>query len=204
MKFILGVLTGVSLALIYHGDFHDSLLQRATQQWAEWQTIAARKSEQPASETNESFDAKPGAEETGVVAMRIEDSSEPEDTEHQTAVLDKTSEAPMIESDQIESAPAEEERNLEVLASEHPEPQPVLPQTPAETGYQVAWMPFHSETSASGFAEKLSTQLQRDLSIRKVAPGYYEVGFLYTSPLEQQATLDQIESITGYRAASGS
>ena len=66
-------------------------------------------------------------------------------------------------------------------------------------GFQLAWMPFRSETSASGFADKLSRQLGRDFLVVKKGPGHYEVGFHYQSGQEREKVLDYVESLTGFR-----
>ena len=65
--------------------------------------------------------------------------------------------------------------------------------------FQNAWMSFHSEASATGFAEKMTNQLQRDFFVLKRAPGKYEVGFHYLDVDERTEVLDDIHEVTGYR-----
>jgi len=86
-----------------------------------------------------------------------------------------------------------------------PPSDPALHQAPLTiTGFQPAWMPFASETSASGFADRLSRQLGRDLHIQKTGPRKYEVGFHFRGAEERERVLDSIESSTGFRASNKS
>lgn len=64
--------------------------------------------------------------------------------------------------------------------------------------FQAAWMAFRSETSAAGFAKKLSLQLQRTFEVQRQGPGRYLVGFHYASEQERQRVLSSIEQTTGY------
>ena len=83
-----------------------------------------------------------------------------------------------------------------------PLPEPVENTTPLVPEFQLAWMPFRSETSANGFADKLSSQLDHQFEVIKSGPGHYEVGFRFEDIEEQQAVLAGIENITGYRVPS--
>ncbi len=62
----------------------------------------------------------------------------------------------------------------------------------------VAWKPFHSEVSASGFARRLSTQLGYPFhSIRK-GPARYYVVFDYATEAQRLLLQQQVAAITGY------
>lgn len=86
--------------------------------------------------------------------------------------------------------PVPEPEQVEVVALQQPELPPV---------FQNAWMPFRSERSARGFAEKLSTQLDRQFQVLKRGAGRYEVGFSYASEDERMQGLASVENLTGYR-----
>ena len=58
--------------------------------------------------------------------------------------------------------------------------------------FQVVWTPFRSETSARGFADKLSLQLQKQFEVVRMGPGRYEVGFNFVNPPERAEVLDAI------------
>ena len=83
-----------------------------------------------------------------------------------------------------------------------PFPEPVGNTVPVVSEFQLAWMPFRSETSANGFAHKLSSQLDHEFEVIKSGPGHYEVGFRFEDVEERQAVLVAIENITGYRVPS--
>lgn len=83
-----------------------------------------------------------------------------------------------------------------------PEVQPTPEVQPAPER-QVAWTSFRSERSATGFAEKLSSQLSREFQVVKEGPGRYQVVFSYFSEAERAAVLGEIEAITGFRVSRG-
>ena len=64
--------------------------------------------------------------------------------------------------------------------------------------FQVVWTPFRSETSARGFADKLSLQIQQQFEVVKMGPGHYEVGFNFVNPPERIKVLDAINTMTGF------
>jgi hypothetical protein len=83
------------------------------------------------------------------------------------------------------------------------EPAEALNTENAARGFQSAWMPFRSEASASGFARRLSDQLQRPIEVVRQGPGRYQVGFHYLSEEERRAVLSSIEFTTGYQVPKG-
>ncbi len=64
--------------------------------------------------------------------------------------------------------------------------------------FQVAWIPFRSERSAKGFAEKLSLQVNESFRVVRTGPGKYEVGFDASSEQHRQQVLAAIAAMTGY------
>ncbi len=68
--------------------------------------------------------------------------------------------------------------------------------------FQVAWTPFRSEASASGFATKLENQLGQAFRIIKVGPGQYEVGFEFTTDVDRVSVLEAIARLTGFQSPS--
>lgn len=83
---------------------------------------------------------------------------------------------------------------LDIADTPHPESRPAIIATPLN--YTI-WSPFRSEISASGFANNLSTQLDRAFRVVRRAPGHYEVVFDYLSDTELVEVLDAVEKITG-------
>lgn len=83
---------------------------------------------------------------------------------------------------------------LDIADTPHPESRPAIIAAPLN--YTI-WSPFRSEISASGFANNLSTQLDRAFRVVRRAPGHYEVVFDYLSDTELVEVLDAVEKITG-------
>ena len=61
----------------------------------------------------------------------------------------------------------------------------------------VVWSPFHSEASASGFANRLTRQLSHPFEVRKLGPANYVVVYAYTDASQQYALQRQIAAVTG-------
>jgi hypothetical protein len=74
------------------------------------------------------------------------------------------------------------------------------PQMPGSKLFQVAWSPFRSETSAKGFASKLTKQLAHDFQVIKTGPGRYEVGFHFDSQRDRKIILSAINDLTGFES----
>lgn len=68
--------------------------------------------------------------------------------------------------------------------------------TPASP-QQPVWVPFHSEMSASGFAERLSAALRHPFQVERQGPGRYQVVFAYRDEPQRQALLDEAARVTG-------
>ena len=68
-----------------------------------------------------------------------------------------------------------------------------------DLAYQKVWSSFRSETSARGFADRMSRLLATDLDVVKLAPGQYEVRFPWKRPEERSALLDDVAALTGFR-----
>jgi hypothetical protein len=67
----------------------------------------------------------------------------------------------------------------------------------AEGSFQPVWIPFRSEVSARGFATRLQRQVLTEFLVVKIGPGKYEVGFHYNSDKERTDILHNINSLTG-------
>ncbi|HSG88308.1 MAG TPA: hypothetical protein VLA56_03795 [Pseudomonadales bacterium] len=59
------------------------------------------------------------------------------------------------------------------------------------------WIPFHSERSATGFADRLSRALEHPFSVRRQGPGAYEVVFPFDDASQRDALLTQVATLTG-------
>jgi hypothetical protein len=64
-------------------------------------------------------------------------------------------------------------------------------------GSEQVWTLFHSEASASGFANYLSHSIDHPFVVTKLGPAQYEVSYSYTSSEQAQALAAKIEMITG-------
>ncbi|MDZ7668168.1 MAG: hypothetical protein U5Q16_01670 [Gammaproteobacteria bacterium] len=71
------------------------------------------------------------------------------------------------------------------------------PQAVTETRSQVVWVPFHSEMSANGFAQRLSAALDHRFDVERRGPGRYEVVFDYRDEPERDAVLSEAAQVTG-------
>jgi hypothetical protein len=83
-----------------------------------------------------------------------------------------------------------------------PEPAAAAPApSPVETPPSVAtvWIPFRSEMSATGFAERLGRALDHPFDVRREGPGAYQVVFPYDDAREREALLEQVAAVTGAR-----
>jgi|GEM_PF-3236667 len=77
------------------------------------------------------------------------------------------------------------------------------PAEPAESTEQTAqnsepvWTVFHSEASASGFANYLSQSINHPFEVTKLGPAQYQVSYSYSSSEQAQMLAAKIKMITG-------
>jgi hypothetical protein len=64
-------------------------------------------------------------------------------------------------------------------------------------GMQPVWVPFRSERSATGFAERLAARLDHPFEVRRRGPGVYEVAFAYGGEAERAQLLERVRAATG-------
>jgi hypothetical protein len=67
----------------------------------------------------------------------------------------------------------------------------------AAAGVQPVWVPFRSERSAAGFAERLEARLEHPFEVRRRGPGVYEVAFAYAGEAERTQLLERVRAATG-------
>jgi hypothetical protein len=67
----------------------------------------------------------------------------------------------------------------------------------AEQGSESVWALFHSEASASGFANYLSHSIDHPFVVTKLGPAQYQVSYSYTDAEQAQALAAKINMITG-------
>ncbi len=70
----------------------------------------------------------------------------------------------------------------------------------SQSSSAAIWAPFHSEVSATGFAKRLSLQLGYPFQVTKDGPARYLVVFDYKSDEERALLVQQVATLTGYRA----
>lgn len=102
---------------------------------------------------------------------------------------------PMVEADALEAAPApavsaETSAPAERAAAE------TVPEAPASQTASV-WIPFHSERSAAGFAQRLSRALEHPFDVRREGPGRYQVVFPYEDATRRDEVLARVAMLTG-------
>lgn len=73
---------------------------------------------------------------------------------------------------------------------------PEIPETP-EQGSKQVWTLFHSEASASGFANYLSHSVDHPFVVTRLGPAQYQVSYNYTSSEQAQALAAKVDMITG-------
>ena len=67
----------------------------------------------------------------------------------------------------------------------------------SEQGSEPVWTLFHSEASASGFANYLSDSLDHPFVVTRLGPAQYQVSYSYTNSEQAQALAAKINTITG-------
>lgn len=103
----------------------------------------------------------------------------PDDDLLQKPAATAASPAPISLAAQLD--PAENAENLE---------------NPTQGSAQV-WTLFHSEASASGFANYLSHSIGHPFEVTKLAPAQYQVSYSFSSSEQAQALATKIDLITG-------
>lgn len=90
--------------------------------------------------------------------------------------------------------------------AEGPEPLPpavrLLPAADPPAGsasetIQQVWAPFRSQTSAEGFARRLSSETEHPFGIDRRGPGRYQVFFAYADEEERRRLLEQVRPLIG-------
>jgi hypothetical protein len=79
------------------------------------------------------------------------------------------------------------------------DPLPLLdpPEATSNPGEAQVWVPFHSERSAAGFADRLTQELGHPFEVAREAPGRYTIRFRYHDDEERQELLARIAQVTG-------
>lgn len=62
---------------------------------------------------------------------------------------------------------------------------------------QPVWVPFHSEMSAAGFAQRLSDSVEHPFRVERRGPGRYQVVFAYADEPQRRRLLDRAAAATG-------
>lgn len=68
----------------------------------------------------------------------------------------------------------------------------------SQPSFQVAWSPFRSEASATGFASELQARTDHPFVVTRIGVGRYQVGFEFETAEEREALLAAIDRFTGY------
>ncbi|XOV82635.1 MAG: hypothetical protein ACFHXK_17465 [bacterium] len=101
-----------------------------------------------------------------------------------------------VEPLEVSSVAAMEKPVFETDVTEEAETTAEAQSTP---GRQPIWTQFHSEASARGFANYLSSQTDHPFEVTRVGPARYQVSYLYDSTEQAQSLADRIRLITGSR-----
>jgi hypothetical protein len=102
----------------------------------------------------------------------------------------------------VEETPAFE-LNTGAQLTTHDALPPQPEEDPAETTEQPTqssepvWTVFHSEASASGFANYLSQSINHPFEVTKLGPAQYQVSYSYSSSEQAQMLAAKVKLITG-------
>ncbi len=110
----------------------------------------------------------------------------------ETLVSDNDDKPTAPEEDVLETPSATTDFPAEIEAAEL-----MAPIEHSEQGSEPVWTLFHSEASASGFANYLSTSLDHPFEVTRLGPAQYQVSYSYTNAEQAQALAAKINTITG-------
>ena len=218
MKFVFGLIIGAITTLVIATALDaptNGALQRATQTWSDIkQTLTNTLANEP-SETKQTAVTAPPAEsalaanflpeETLPEATLFEETVPEEALPEQTLPEKALSENAWLEDIVEKQSPVQTPppSNLDQQTT-HPTALPTaLPNaflaadTAAEQGEAIAWSAFHSEASAAGFANRLTTALAHTFSVRKEGAANYLVTYSYADQNQLQELQQNIARITG-------
>ena len=71
---------------------------------------------------------------------------------------------------------------------------------PVPRGTEMVWVPFRSQRSAQGFADRLTRKTQHPFHVTRLptpGPGRYQVSYSYASELQRQQLAAQVHAATG-------
>jgi hypothetical protein len=71
---------------------------------------------------------------------------------------------------------------------------------PVSEAVQQVWAPFRSQTSAEGFARRLSSETEHPFGIDRRGPGRYQVFFAYADEDERRRLLERVRPLIGTAA----
>ncbi len=75
--------------------------------------------------------------------------------------------------------------------------EPVEPTEQPTQNSEPVWTVFHSEASASGFANYLSQSINHPFEVTKLGPAQYQVSYSYSSSEQAQMLAAKVKMITG-------
>ncbi len=187
MKFLIGLLTGAALILAMNGELrHGKVVALAGSMWsvllegtADYlfpavdgvnpEAITWETREQPSIPIAAPAAADPllVAEPKPALAAATADAPAP------------SASAPPIADPELVVAPVTAKPVLQIEATE------------------LVWIPFKSQISANGFANRLALSLDHPFDVHRHGPSRYQVGFNYASDEERALLVQQIAQITG-------
>jgi hypothetical protein len=194
MRFLLGILAGATAALVLAqvwrtapGDWGERVLARADRATTALVALA-RQADSGAAPTSGVAPAgdpageRPVDSPVGLAPSRVDEPAAAGANEGREARGD-------VAADQAAEAP---------LPAAVPIPRPVDPHTgAAQPGSQAVWAPFHSEMSANGFAERLTSSLDHPFTVAREGPGRYQVSFRYRDERQRRTLLARAAEVTG-------
>jgi hypothetical protein len=184
MRFIVGLLAGAFATLMVASTLNvadDDVFQRAQEHWRKVSRHFAAQNEYRGSDPSVSHSQSAGAP--------------PQTLYDDTPV--PTPEPSLSGSPPAASSIAEQQDTARADALPQYEEPPLEVSTPDHTGEATVWSPFHSEASASGFANRLTRQLAHPFQVRKLGPAEYVVVYTYADANEHHALQQRIAAVTG-------
>jgi len=187
MRFIFGLIAGALAALLVATALDaptGEVLQHARQSW---QAISAAFSPQAAAPAPQPTTSAPRA-------AAGPDAFVPE------PMVDLAGANTLVtpSTPELNAQPAATAMMPDIPAGKAPTLAPPIDAPPAPAaGEAVVWSPFHSEASATGFANRLSRQLSHPFEVRRQGPANYVVVYSFDTQSQHMALQEQISQITG-------
>lgn len=183
MRFLIGLISGAALMLV--------LAQILAAPQGQWRERVVAMLDTVVSAGQQALSAAPAEPPEPAAPAATSEAAAPA----QQAVPEEPAQQPIPRPP--DPFPLVSEENTQRIVEEVFEPSPAPAEEVAGTHSQAVWVPFRSEMSANGFAERLSAALDHSFDVERRGPGRYEVVFDYRDEPERDAVLSEAAQVTG-------